>query len=68
MKTFPFGFLIAFLALVMSPALSADMPEPFNVGDYYTPFSGPTLEGEEFDLAEHYNTGKYIFINYWASW
>ena len=59
---------IAFLALSAMPALTATTSTTPDVGDYFPPISGPTLDGGNYDLATQYNKGTYILIDFWASW
>jgi thiol-disulfide isomerase/thioredoxin len=49
-------------------ALGAASDESPVVGGHFPPFAGTTIGGEQFDLGTYYNTGKYIFIDFWAFW
>ncbi|HYE80303.1 MAG TPA: redoxin domain-containing protein [bacterium] len=41
---------------------------PYMEREQFPPFKGKTWRGEPFDLASHYNKGKYILVDFWATW
>jgi len=60
--------LLILLASAPSFALGAASIESPVVGGHFKPFAGTTISGGQFDLSTYYNTGKYIFIDFWAFW
>ena len=60
-------FVLVLMISGMAPAAAA-RPVPPVVGEYFPGIAGESPEGEYFNLAEHYNTGKYILVDFWAYW
>ena len=60
--------LLVLISAVPGLALGAASVEPPAVGEQFKPFAGTTINGEQFDLKTYYNSGKYIFIDFWAFW
>ena len=67
-KSLVIVILLALMVLAPALALNAAQNEPPAVGGHFKPFTGTTISGEQLDLTTYYNTGKYIFIDFWASW
>ncbi len=54
--------------LIINGAATGAVPSTLDVGDYFPPYSGTLIDGGEFNLLDNYNSGKYIFIDFWAYW
>ncbi len=66
MKAIQFSLLsLILLVMLIPPAIAGTNP---GVNDYFPPIEGNSPDGEPFDLADHFNTGKYILVDFWAYW
>ncbi len=60
--------VLILLAMMVLPSGAQFKSEAPGVGEYFPPFAGVTPDGEAFDLANHYNAGMYLLIDFWAFW
>jgi thiol-disulfide isomerase/thioredoxin len=67
-KTFSIIIAVLILTVMLILPASAIRTESPVVGEYFPPFVMSDTNGEMFDLAGHYNTGKYILVDFWAYW